>query len=40
MGVRTGNDVIQESTSVTTVEIHSSEDLCALEEQPKGVGDG
>ncbi|EOA98870.1 GDP-mannose 4,6 dehydratase [Anas platyrhynchos] len=37
MGVRTE---IQESTSFTTVEIHSSEDLCALEEQPKGVGDG
>jgi len=31
---------MQESTLFTTVEIHNSEDLCALEEQPKGAGDG
>lgn len=30
----------QESSLFTTVKIHSSKDLCALEEQPKGVCDG
>lgn len=30
----------QKGALIITVEIHSSEDLCAFEEQPKGVGDG
>lgn len=30
----------QEGALFTTVEIHNSEDLRALAEQPKGVGDG
>lgn len=30
----------QEGALFTTVEIHGSEDLWALEEQPEGVGDG
>lgn len=30
----------QEGVLFTTIEIHGREDLWALEEQPKGVGDG
>lgn len=30
----------QERALFTTVESHNSDNLCALEEQPKGVGDG
>lgn len=37
MGVKTE---IQKGALITTIEIHNSEDFCALEEQPKGVGDG
>lgn len=37
MGVKTQT---QEGALFTAVEIHNSEDSYALEEQPKGVGDG
>lgn len=37
MGVKTQT---QEGALFTAVEIHNSEDLYALEEQPKGAGDG
>lgn len=37
MEVKTGT---QEGALFITIEIHNSEDVCALEEQPKGVGDG